>query len=80
MPASRGTPTLRVRSGIHDSVTVESPLDSRILWTSPTDREQNGQTGTSTTASTPSLCIPAAIAGAVFSINSVGSRMYPMIE
>ena len=80
MPASRGTPTLRVRSGIHDSVTVATPLDSRIRWTSPTDREQNGQTGTSTTASTPSSRIPAAIAGAVSSTNSSGSRMYPMIE
>jgi hypothetical protein len=80
MPASRGTPTLRVRSGIHDTVTVASPLASRILCTSPTDREQKGQTGTSTTASTPSSCIAAAMTGAVFSTSSVGSRMYPMVE
>ena len=80
MPASRGTPTARVSSGIHDSVTVAMPLASRIRWTSPTDREQNGQTGTSTTASTCSSRMLAAIVGAVFSTNSVGSRMYPMVE
>ena len=80
MPARRGTPTRRVRSGIHDRVTVESPLPSRILSTSPTDREQNGQTGTSTTASTCSSRMLAAIAGAVVSTSSVGSRMYPMVE
>jgi len=75
MPASRGTPTLRVRSGIHDSVTVAIPLASMILCTSPTDRLQNGHTGTSTTASTDSSRMLAAIAGAVFSTSSVGSRM-----
>ena len=80
MPASRGTPTARVSSGIHDSVTVAMPLASRILCTSPTDRLQNGQTGTSNAASTRSSCMLAAIAGAVFSTSSVGSRMYPMVE
>jgi len=75
MPASRGTPTLRVSSGIQDSVTVEIPVASMCRWTSPTDRLQNGHTGTSTTASTCSSRMHAAIAGAVFSTNSVGSRM-----
>ena len=80
MPASRGTPTARVRSGIHDNVTVAIPLASSLRWTSPTDRLQNGQTGTSTAASTRSSRMHSAIAGAVFCISSVGSRMYPMIE
>ena len=80
MPASRGTPTLRVRSGIHETVTVASPLASRALCTSPTDREQNGQTGTSTPASTPSSCIAPAMAGAVVPTSSVGSRTYPIVE
>ena len=67
-------------SGIHDSVTVEIPLASRIRCTSPTDRAQNGQTGTRAAASTPSSRMAAAMAGAVFSTSSVGSRMYPMVE
>ena len=75
MPASRGTPTARVRSGIQDIVTVEMPLASSTRWTSPTDRQQNGQAGTSAAASTPSVRIRSAMAGAVFSTNSFGSRM-----
>lgn len=74
MPASLGTPTLRVSSGIHDSVTVESPLASRIRCASPTDRLQNGHTGTSTTASTCSASMLSAIAGALFRSSSVVSR------
>ena len=80
MPASRGTPTARVSSGIHDSVTVAIPLASRIRWTSPTDRLQNGHTGTSIAASTRSSRMLAAIAGAVFSTSSVASRTYPIVE
>ena len=80
MPASRGTPTARVRSGIHDSVTVAIPLASITRWTSPTDRQQNGQAGTSATASTASARRRSMIAGTVSSSNTVGSRMYPMIE
>ena len=45
MPASRGTQTARVRSGIIESATVGIPLASRTRWTSPTDRQQNGQAG-----------------------------------
>jgi hypothetical protein len=75
MPASRGTPTARVKPGIHDTVTVDMPLASRCRWTSPTDRLQKGQTGTSTTASTPSSRMLAAIAGALVAISSAGSRM-----
>jgi len=80
MPASLGTPTARVSSGIHESVTVAMPLASRTRCTSPTDRQQNGQTGTSAAASTPSARMRSAMAGAVFSISSFGSRMYPITE
>ena len=54
MPASRGTPTARVRSGIIESETVGMPLASSTRCTSPTDRQQNGHAGTSAAASTPS--------------------------
>ena len=75
MPASRGTPTARVSSGIHDRVTVEIPFASSTLWTSPTDRQQNGQAGTSAAASTRSARMRAAMAGAVFATSSSGSRV-----
>ncbi len=75
MPASRGTPTARVSSGIQESVTVGMPRASRTLATSPTDRQQNGQEGTSAAASTRSARMRAAMAGAVFSTSSVASRM-----
>jgi hypothetical protein len=75
MPASRGTPVARVSSGIQESATVEMPLASRTRWASPPDRQQNGQAGTSAAASTPSARMRSAMAGAVFSTSSVGSRM-----
>jgi len=62
-------------SGIIESATVEMPLASRTRCTSPTDRQQNGQPGTSAAASTRSARIRSAMAGAVFSTSSFGSRM-----
>ncbi len=75
MAASRGTPTAAVKAGIIESETVAMPLASSTRWTSPTDRQQNGQPGTSTAASTPSSFIRAAMAGAVTSSSSRGRRM-----
>jgi hypothetical protein len=72
---SRGTPTAAVKAGIIESDTVAMPLASSTRWTSPTDRQQKGQLGTSTAASTPSSLIRAAIAGAVTSSSSCGRRM-----
>jgi len=75
MAASRGTPTAAVNAGIIDSETVAIPLASRTLWTSPTDRQQKGQEGTRTAASTPSSFIRAAMAGAVTFSSTRGRRM-----
>ena len=72
MPATRGAPTDRVKSGRVERLTVESPALSISRWTSPTDRQQNGQTGTSRTASTPSARILATIAGTLRSRSSRG--------
>ena len=57
MAANLGEPTERVNSGIIESEMVEIPAACISLCTSPTDRQQNGQTGTSTAASTPSAFI-----------------------
>ena len=75
MAASRGTPTAAVKAGIMESETVAMPLASSTRWTSPTDRQQKGQPGTRTAASTPSSFIRAAMAGAVTSSSSRGRRM-----
>ena len=52
MAAMRGAAVLAVNSGIIVSEMVLKPASSRAHWTSPTDQQQIGQTGTSTTAST----------------------------
>ena len=75
MAANRGTPTAAVKAGIIDNDTVAMPHASRTLWTSTTDRQQNGQPGMRTAASTPPSRIRAAIAGAVSSSSSRGRRM-----
>ena len=75
IPATRGAPTEAVNSGIIDSNTVAMPLASMTFWTSPTDRQQIGQTGTSRATSTASPVIRAAIAGAVEASSCRGSRM-----
>jgi hypothetical protein len=51
MAAILGAPTERVNSGIMESEMIEMPAASISLCTSPTDRQQNGQTGTSKTVS-----------------------------
>jgi hypothetical protein len=63
MAAILGAPTERVNSGIMESEMVEMPAASISLCTSPTDRQQNGQTGTSTAASTSSAFICSIMAG-----------------
>jgi hypothetical protein len=64
IPATRGAPTEAVNSGIIDNDTVAMPDASMTRWTSPTDRQQIGQTGTSTATSTACSTIRAAICGA----------------
>jgi hypothetical protein len=74
IPATRGAPTEAVNSGIIDNDTVAMPLASMTRWTSPTDRQQIGQTGTSRVTSTASSAIRAAIAGAVEVSSCRGNR------
>ena len=77
MAAILGAPTERVNSGIIESEMVDIPASSISLCTSPTDRQQNGQTGTSTAASTPSAFIRWIIAGTLSSKSSRGLRTKP---
>ncbi len=76
--ATRGAPAATVRSGIIERAMVEMPAASTCCCARPTDRQQMGQTGTKTAASTASACIRSIIAGTERSRNSVGSRRYPM--
>ena len=81
MAATRGIPTCRWIGQIMLSVTVGIPAASSFLATSPTDRQQSGQTGARSARSTSSLRIAAAISGAdSFSSTSVLFPWYPMIE
>jgi hypothetical protein len=80
MPARRGTPTARVKAGIMERDTVGIPEASSTLWTSPTDRQQNGQAGTSAAASTPRAAMSRAMAGAVSLSSTAVRSWYPMIE
>ena len=75
IPATRGAPTEAVNSGIMDNETVAMPLASMTCWTSPTDRQQIGQTGTSRATSTASAAIRAVMAGAVEASSCRGWRM-----
>jgi hypothetical protein len=70
--AIRGAPVLAVRSGIIDSEIVLNPAASISHWTSPTDQQHTGQTGTSTTASTRSCFIRATMEGTVLCSNRSG--------
>jgi len=72
MPTTRGAPAAAVTSGITDSTTVDIPAFSISRAASPTDRQQNGHTGTSSTASTSSLSMRAIIAGTLVRKNSPG--------
>ena len=51
MAAMRGTLTAAVRSGTGDRLMVVKPAASISRCTSPTDQQQIGQAGTSTTTS-----------------------------
>lgn len=75
IPATRGAPTEAVNSGSIDNDTVAMPCTSITRWTSPTDRQQIGHTGTNTATSTASSAMRAAMAGAVEESSSVGWRM-----
>ena len=74
-PATRGAPIARVKSGSVESATVARPAFSISRCTSPTDRQQNGQTGTRSTASTSSAFICSIIAGVERSSSSFSFRM-----
>ena len=65
----------RVKGGIVERQIVATPALSMTFDTSPTDRLQNGQTGTSSTTSTWSARSSAANRGAVAETSSVLSRM-----
>lgn len=78
--AIRGALVLAVRSGIIDSDIVLNPAASISHWTSPTNQQHTGQTGTSTTASTRSRCIRSMMDGTVSCSNRSGRRMYPTYE
>jgi len=75
-----GAPVLTVSSGIIDSEIVLNPAASISHWTSPTDQQHTGQTGTSRTASTCSCRILPTMAGTVSCSNRFGRRVYPMYE
>jgi len=74
MAATRGAPAATVRSGIIERAMVAMPAASTFRCARPTDRQQMGQTGTKTAASTDSARIRSIIAGTERSRNSAGSR------
>ncbi len=74
MAATRGAPAAQVKSGIIESDTVGMPAASISRWASPTDRQQNGQTGAKSARSTESDRIPSMIAGTLVRRNSSGRR------
>jgi hypothetical protein len=80
MAATRGAPVLPVNSGIIDSEIVLIPAASISHWTSPTDQQHTGQTGTNTTTSTSSRCIRSMMDGTVSCNNRSGRRVYPIYE
>jgi hypothetical protein len=80
MAATLGAPTERVNSGIIESEIVEIPAASISRCASPTDRQQNGQTGTSSATSTSSAFIRSIIAGTLTSSSSRGSKTKPWKE
>ncbi len=75
MPTTRGAPTDIDISGIHECTAVEIPAASMTRATSPTDRQQKGQMGTSSARSTWSRISAWAICGAVSSTNFSGLRL-----
>jgi hypothetical protein len=75
MATSLGTLTEAVSAGMLVSFTVLMPAVSISLCTSPTDQQQIGQPGISTTAFTPSLSIRWIIDGVLCSNSTRGCRM-----
>ena len=73
MAATRETPGAAVKSGIMESDTVGIPAASISRCASPTDRQQKGHTGTSTTASTSSSFRRRIMRGTLVCRNSPGS-------
>ena len=62
-------------------VTVEIPASSILRATSPTDRQQSGQTGARSAMSTSSSFMAAAISGALWFSSVLESAPWnPMIE
>lgn len=57
MAACRGIPTALWNSWVGVRMTVENRASSRNLAACPTDRQQKGQAGVRSTASTPSCLI-----------------------
>lgn len=80
MPATRGGLTEAVKPGNIDSATLVIPAASIPLEASPTDRQQNGQTGTSSARSTPSVFMLSMMRGRLRSSISWGFSKKPMME
>jgi len=81
MAATRGMPTSRWKGQIMLRVTVGMPAASTARDTSPTDRQQSGQTGARSARSTSSLFMASAMAGALCCSSSVLLLPWkPMIE
>jgi len=72
--ASRGTLVAIVRSAMFDSAMVVIPARSISRCASPTDRQQTGQAGTRTAASTASALRCSTILGMLRDSSSCGSR------
>ena len=70
-------PTARLNSWVGVSTTVEIPFASRNRAASPTDRQQKGQAGVRSAASTCSRAICTAIGAMAVSMNSVLSHWNP---
>jgi hypothetical protein len=66
IPASRGTLTANVRSGMFDKEIVVMPARSTSRCANPTDQQQTGQAGMNTATSTLSCRKRSMIAGTLF--------------
>ena len=73
MAVTRGAPIAAVSAGTIESAIVLMPAASTTCCASPTDRQQIGQTGTKTAASTASRFICSIMAGMLVARNSAGS-------
>ena len=81
MAATRGMPISLWKTQIILRTTVGIPTVSTARATSPTDRQQSGQTGARIARSTSSLFMDAAMAGAVSFSSWLGSLPWkPIVE